>query len=85
MSLNSMASNKTGLPLEQDDIAEVKIAVNAAREAAAVSLAKERGDLCVGGAGFAGQRKDVVTRKDTRMFLKSVGMFVDIAAERVDP
>ena len=73
------------LAFEQHDIAEMKVAVNAASEAIAASLAQQRRDLLIGGAGFAGERVDVVARKYARMLPERVGMFVDIIAERFDP
>ena len=67
MSLNSMASNRTGLPSISDDIAEMQIAVDAADKAAAAALAQERDDAVIGGAARSRERVDLGGREDIRV------------------
>src|SRR5581483_9402193 len=73
------------LAVEQDDIAEMEVAVNAAHEPRAASRAQQRRDLLVSCAAFAREGMNVVAGKDARMPPERFDMFVDIGAERRDP
>ncbi len=81
MSLNSMASNRTGLRVDQHDVAEMKIAVDAAYQAAPAPLLQQRHDALVGGAAGAGQGVDLGAGKNLRMLLECLDMLVDVGAD----
>jgi hypothetical protein len=76
---------ENGLAVDQHDIAEMKVAVDAADETAPAALAQQRHDALVRRAACARQRLDLGGRKDTRMLAKGLDVFVDIGAERRDP
>ena len=71
--------------VDQHDVAEMKVAVDAADQAAAAAVAQQRHDALVGGAARFPERVDFGGRKNFRVFLERLSVFVDIGADRFDP
>src|SRR4029077_8115704 len=67
--------------IDQDDIAEMKIAVDAADKPAAAALGKEGDDAVIGGAAHSRERVDLRRREDIRVRPERLGMFVDIRTD----
>jgi len=85
MSLNSMAFEQHRPAADQHDIAEMKVAVDAAYEPLPSALAQKRPDALICGAALLRERVDSRRRKDIGVLPERLDMLVDIGAERFDP
>ena len=70
---------------EQNDVAEMEIAVNAPRQAAAAALDQQRPNARIGGAAGARERFDLGCREELRPRAERRDVLLDISGERIYP